>query len=79
MVKANKVWIFDRRCVIARHPRLPRPAPTRPAPPRRGARAGPCAGVFTKTYEAFCLAAKDRAGEREGTRMLIDVLLSHRR
>lgn len=35
-------------------------------------------GGFTKVREAFWAAAKQKAGDREGTRMLIEVLLLHR-
>ncbi|MFE9311986.1 hypothetical protein ACIQCF_32835 [Streptomyces sp. NPDC088353] len=35
-------------------------------------------GGFTATHEAFCSAAKTKAGGHEGTRVLIEVLLSHR-
>ncbi|MFJ7276266.1 ATP-binding protein [Kitasatospora sp. NPDC098663] len=35
-------------------------------------------GGFTRVHEAFWAAAKQKAGDREGTRMLIEVLLLHR-
>ncbi|MEU5609487.1 IS21 family transposase [Streptomyces sparsogenes] len=92
-LKANEVWIFDGRSVIARHPRLTRRYTYHDILDhyleillvRPGAFAGAAAlaqaraeGVFTKTHEAFWAAAKQKAGDREGTRMLIEVLLLHR-
>ncbi|MFF8848176.1 IS21-like element helper ATPase IstB [Streptomyces sp. NPDC015127] len=85
--------MFDGRQVVARHPRLtrrytyhdildhyleillvkPGAFAVRLRSPRRGRRAR-----FTKVHEAFWAAAKRKAGDREGTRMLIEVLLLHR-
>ncbi|MFD7498087.1 hypothetical protein ACFV8T_38150 [Streptomyces sp. NPDC059832] len=92
-LKANEVWIFDGRKVVARHPRLTRRYTCHDILDdylkillvKPGAFAGAAAlsqaraeGVFTKTHEAFWAAAKKRCGNREGTRMLIEVLLLHR-
>ncbi|MFD0278544.1 IS21 family transposase [Kitasatospora sp. NPDC127111] len=92
-LRANELWVFDGRKVVARHPRLTRRYTYHDfldhyleillAKP--GAFAGASAlaqaraeGGFTKVHEAFWAAAKTRAGDREGTRMLIEVLLLHR-
>ncbi|MET8956698.1 hypothetical protein [Streptomyces sp. NPDC004533] len=92
-LKANEVWVFEGRSVIARHPRLTRRYTYHDILDhyleillvRPGAFAGAAAlaqaraeGSFTRTHEAFWAAAKKRAGDREGTRMLIEVLLLHR-
>lgn len=92
-LKANEVWIFDGRKVVARHPRLTRRYTYHDILDhyleilllKPGAFAGAAAlaqaraeGGFSKTHEAFWAAAKTRCGDREGTRMLIEVLLLHR-
>ncbi|MFF3731188.1 hypothetical protein ACFYXM_12935 [Streptomyces sp. NPDC002476] len=92
-LKANEVWIFDGRKVVARHPRLTRRYTSHDILDhyleillvKPGAFAGAAAlaqaraeGVFTKTHEAFWAAAKTKCGNREGTQMLIEVLLLHR-
>lgn len=92
-LRANEVWIFDGRNVVARHPRLTRRYTYHDILDhyleillvKPGAFAGAAAlaqaraeGVFSKTHEAFWAAAKTRCGDREGTRMLIEVLLLHR-
>ncbi|WTT40893.1 IS21 family transposase [Kitasatospora sp. NBC_00085] len=92
-LRANELWVFDGRKVVARHPRLTRrytyhdfldhyleillvkPGAFAGASALAQARAE---GGFTKIHEAFWAAAKTRAGDREGTRMLIEVLLLHR-
>ncbi|WP_037599799.1 IS21 family transposase [Streptacidiphilus rugosus] len=92
-LKANELWVFDGRQVVARHPRLTRrytyhdfldhyleillvkPGAFAGASALAQARAE---GGFTKVHEAFWAAAKQKAGDREGTRMLIEVLLLHR-
>ncbi|MFF3920577.1 hypothetical protein ACFYZB_45750 [Streptomyces sp. NPDC001852] len=92
-LRANEVWIFDGRKVVARHPRLTlrytyhdildhyleillvKPGAFAGAAALAQARAE---GVFTKTHEAFWAAAKQKCGDREGTQMLIEVLLLHR-
>lgn len=81
-LKANEVWIFDERKVVARHPRLTRRYTYHDILDhyleillvKPGAFAGAAApsqaraeGVFTKTHEAFWAAAKKRCGNREGT------------
>ncbi|MFI2458260.1 hypothetical protein [Streptomyces sp. NPDC019539] len=81
------------RHVVARHPRLTRRYADHDILDhyleillvQPGAFAGASAlaqaraeGVFTKVHEAFWAAAKEKAGERDGTRMLIEVLLLHR-
>ncbi|OKK12244.1 transposase [Streptomyces sp. CB00455] len=92
-LRANELWVFDGRRVVARHPRLTRrytyhdfldhyleillvkPGAFAGASALAQARAE---GGFTKVHEAFWAAAKTKAGDREGTRMLIEVLLLHR-
>ncbi|WP_194235871.1 IS21 family transposase, partial [Streptomyces sp. CB01881] len=92
-LRANELWVFDGRKVVARHPRLTRrytyhdfldhyleillakPGAFAGASTLAQARAE---GGFTKVHEAFWAAAKAKAGDREGTRMLIEVLLLHR-
>ncbi|MFF2813616.1 hypothetical protein ACFVT2_41930 [Streptomyces sp. NPDC058000] len=82
--------MFDGRQVVARHPRLTRrytyhdfldhyleillvkPGAFAGASALAQARAE---GGFTKVHEAFWAAAKQKAGDREGTRMRIEVLL----
>ncbi|GGP56550.1 hypothetical protein GCM10010278_37040 [Streptomyces melanogenes] len=85
--------MFDGRQVVARHPRLTRRYAYHDILDhyleillvKPGAFAGASAlaqaraeGGFTKVHEAFWAAAKQKAGDREGTRMLIEVLLLHR-
>ncbi|MEU7605664.1 hypothetical protein [Streptomyces sp. NPDC041003] len=92
-LRANELRVFDGRKVVARHPRLTRrytyhdfldhyleillvkPGAFAGASALAQARAE---GGFTKVHEAFWAAAKKKAGDREGTRMLIEVLLLHR-
>ncbi|MFD5236082.1 IS21 family transposase [Streptomyces tendae] len=92
-LRANELWVFDGRQVVARHPRLTRryayhdfldhylevllvkPGAFAGASALAQARAE---GGFTKVHEAFWAAAKAKCGDREGTRMLIEVLLLHR-
>ena len=40
--------------------------------------AARASGAFTPTHDRFWVAARRKAGDREGTRALIDVLLAHR-
>ncbi|MFE5097807.1 IS21 family transposase [Streptomyces sp. NPDC056638] len=90
---ANELWVYDGRKVVARHPRLTRRYSAHDILDhyleillvRPGAFAGASAlaqvfaeGTFTKTHEAFWAAAKAKCGDREGTRLLIEVLLLHR-
>ncbi|MFH8577232.1 IS21 family transposase [Streptomyces zaomyceticus] len=92
-LRANELWVFDGRKVVARHPRLTRRYTYHDLLDhyleillvKPGAFAGASAlaqaraeGGFTKVHEAFWAAAKKKAGDREGTRMLIEVLLLHR-
>ncbi|WP_183091567.1 IS21 family transposase [Streptomyces radicis] len=92
-LRANELWIYDGRRVVARHPRLTRRYSAHDILDhyleillvRPGAFAGASAlaqaraeGTFTKTHEAFWVAAKAKCGDREGTRLLIEVLLLHR-
>jgi transposase len=90
---ANELLVFEGRQVVARHPRLTRRYTYHDILDhyleillvKPGAFAGAAAlaqaraeGGFTGVHEAFWAAAKAKAGEREGTRMLIEVLLLHR-
>ncbi|MFJ7278497.1 Mu transposase domain-containing protein [Kitasatospora sp. NPDC098663] len=92
-LRANELWVFDGRKVVARHLRLTRRYTYHDLLDhyleillvKPGAFAGASAlaqaraeGGFTKVHEAFWAAAKAKAGDREGTRMLIEVLLLHR-
>ncbi|WP_432715781.1 Mu transposase domain-containing protein [Streptomyces hygroscopicus] len=92
-LRANELWVFDGHKVVARHPRLTRRYTYHDILDhyleillvKPGAFAGASAlaqaraeGGFTKVHEAFWAAAKKKAGDREGTRMLIEVLLLHR-
>jgi transposase len=91
---ATHLEVFDASKVVARHPRSPHKKTetltldhyleilTR----KPGALAGATAlvqarrtGVFTAAHETFWKAAQRRAGDAVGTRMLIEVLLEHRR
>jgi transposase len=91
---ALDVQIFDGSRLVAEHPRLAEPGAEhlvldhylevlagKPgalpgAKPLAQARAD---GSFTAMHEAFWAAARAKAGDRDGTRMLIEVLLLHRR
>ncbi|MGK5627951.1 Mu transposase domain-containing protein [Streptomyces sp. URMC 123] len=92
-LRANELWIYDGRLVVARHPRLTRRYTFHDILDhyleillvKPGAFAGASALAqaraedgFTKTHEAFWAAAKKKCGDREGTRLLIEVLLLHR-
>ncbi|MGW0429079.1 Mu transposase domain-containing protein [Streptomyces sp. NPDC002990] len=92
-LRANEVWVYDGRQVVARHPRLTRRYTYHDILDhyleillvKPGAFAGAAAlaqaraeGGFTKVHEAFWSAAKKKTGDKEGTRMLIEVLLLHR-
>lgn len=92
-LRANEVWVFDGRQVVARHPRLTRRYTYHDILDhyleillvKPGAFAGAAAlgqaraeGGFSKLHEAFWAAAKKKAGDKEGTRMLIEVLLLRR-
>ncbi|GAA3379758.1 IS21 family transposase [Streptomyces sannanensis] len=92
-LRANELLVFDGRKIVARHPRLTRRYTAHDILDhyleillvRPGAFAGASAlaqaraeGTFTKTHEAFWAAAKAKCGDRDGTRLLIEVLLLHR-
>ncbi|MFF3404314.1 hypothetical protein ACFYW6_38520 [Streptomyces sp. NPDC002659] len=82
--------VFDRRNLVARHPRLTRRGSYRDVLDhyleillvKPGAMAGSTAlaeGSFTAVHEAFWAAAQNAHGDAAGTRALIEVLLLHRR
>jgi transposase len=92
-LRANDVVVFDKNTVIARHPRLTHRGQSHDnldhylevllAKP--GALAGSTAlataraeGTFTPVHDAFWAATRAAHGDREGTRLLIQVLLLHR-
>jgi transposase len=93
-LSANELTVFDGSRTVAVHPRLiapgdehlvldhyleilaRKPGALPGSTPLAQARA---AGVFTTTHEAFWAAARARHGDREGTRTLIDLLLTHRK
>ncbi|MFG2851789.1 IS21 family transposase [Streptomyces mirabilis] len=94
LLRGNELLVFERRKIVARHPRLTRRYDYRDdldhyleillAKP--GALAGSTAlaaaraeGTFTPVHEAFWAAARAAHGEAAGTRALIEVLLLHRR
>lgn len=94
LLRGNELLVFERREVVARHPRLTRRGDFRDeldhyleillAKP--GAMAGSTAlvtarqnGSFTEVHEAFWAAARAAHGDAAGTRALIEVLLLHRR
>lgn len=92
-LRANDVVVFDKNTVIARHPRLTARGQSHDnldhylevllAKP--GALAGSTAlatardeGTFSPAHDAFWAAARATHGDRDGTRLLIEVLLLHR-
>ncbi|MYZ37133.1 IS21 family transposase [Streptomyces sp. SID4917] len=94
LLRGNELLVFERRKVVARHPRLTKRYDYRDdldhyleillAKP--GALAGSTAlaaaraeGTFTPVHEAFWAAARAAHGDAAGTRALIEVLLLHRR
>ncbi|GDY71315.1 hypothetical protein SAV31267_008000 [Streptomyces avermitilis] len=94
LLRGNELLVFERRKVVARHPRLTRRGEFRDeldhylemllAKP--GAMAGSTAlatarqnGSFTEVHEAFCAAARTAHRDAAGTRALIEVLMLHRR
>jgi hypothetical protein len=93
VLRANDVAVYDRRQLVAHHPRLTKRGDWHDdldhfleillAKP--GALGGSTAlaqarteGVFTEVHEAFWALAREKRGEAEGTRLLIEVLLMHR-
>lgn len=92
-LRANDVVIFDRSKVIASHPRLTHRGQSHDDLDhyleillgKPGALAGSTAlataraeGTFTAVHDAFWAAARAAHGDRDGTRLLIEVLLLHR-
>ncbi|MGW7537818.1 IS21 family transposase [Amycolatopsis sp. NPDC054798] len=92
-LRANDVVVFDRAKVIARHPRLTQRGASHDDLDhyleillgKPGAFAGSTAlatardeGRFTEAHDAFWAAARAARGDRDGTRLLIQVLLLHR-
>jgi transposase len=93
-LSANEVAFFDGAATAAEHARLIAPGDQRlvldhyleilmrkpgampGSTPLAQARA---AGVFTAAHEAFWASARAKHGDIEGTRMLIEVLLLHRK
>lgn len=93
-LRANDLVVYERREIVARHPRLSRRYAYRDELDhyleilltKPGALAGSTAlaqareeGSFTATHEAFWEAARKAHGDAAGTRALIDILLLHRR
>ncbi|WP_438874440.1 Mu transposase domain-containing protein, partial [Streptomyces griseoloalbus] len=94
LLRGNELLVFERREVVARHPRLTKRHDFRDELDhyleilmvKPGALAGSTAlaaarqgGVFTEVHEAFWAAARTAHGDAAGTRLLIEVLLLHRR
>ena len=94
LLRGNELLVFDRRTVVARHPRLTKRCDYRDEldhyleilQAKPGALAGSTAlaaaradGSFTAVHEAFWAAARQAHGDAAGTRVLIEVLLLHRR
>lgn len=92
-LRANDVVVFDRNKVIAGHPRLTHRGQSHDDLDhyleillgKPGALAGSTAlgtaraeGTFTAVHDAFWAAAREAHGDRDGTRLLIEVLLLHR-
>ncbi|MFB9739403.1 IS21 family transposase [Streptomyces thermocoprophilus] len=94
LLRGNELLVFNKRELVARHPRLTRRGAYRDvldhyleillAKPgaMRGSTALAAAraeGTFTAAHEAFWAAALKAHGNAAGTRALIEVLLLHRR
>ncbi|WP_399932091.1 IS21 family transposase [Streptomyces kanamyceticus] len=94
LLRGSELLVFERRQVVARHPRLTRRHDYRDEldhyleilMAKPGALAGSTAldaarrdGTFTEVHEAFWAAARAAHGDAAGTRALIEVLLLHRR
>jgi transposase len=93
-LSANEVTVFDGSRTVATHPRLiapgaqhlvldhyleillRKPGALPGSTPLAQARA---AGVFTAVHEAFWAAARAKHGDSEGTKTLIELLLTHRK
>ncbi|MDX3850659.1 Mu transposase domain-containing protein [Streptomyces sp. AK02-01A] len=94
LLRGNELLVFERRNVVARHPRLTQRYGYRDVLDhyleillvKPGAMAGSTAlaaaraeGTFTAVHEAFWASALKTHGDAAGTRVLIEVLLLHRR
>jgi len=94
LLRGNELLVFERRQIVARHPRLTKRHDFRDELDRYleillvkpGAMARSTAlsaarqsGAFTDVHEAFWAAARKAHGDAAGTRALIEVLLLHRR
>ncbi|MFE4824145.1 hypothetical protein ACFRFU_48955 [Streptomyces sp. NPDC056704] len=94
LLRDNELLVFERREIVARHPRLTRRGDFRDELDhyleillvKPGSMAGSTAlvtarqnGSFTEVHEAFWAAARAAHGDAAGTRALIEVLLLHRR
>ncbi|MEU9245717.1 IS21 family transposase [Streptomyces sp. NPDC048385] len=94
LLRGNELLVFEKRKVVARHPRLTRRGAYRDVLDhyleillvKPGAMAGSTAlaaaraeGSFTAAHEAFWASALKAHGDAAGTRALIEVLLLHRR
>ena len=93
VLRANEVFAYDGRHIVARHPRITARYDWKDELDhfleilkiKPGALAGSTAlaqaraqGKFTPAHDAFWAMAKKNIGDAEGTRALIDVLLLHR-
>lgn len=94
LLRGNELLVFERGHIVARHPRLTKRYGYRDVLDhyleillvKPGAMAGSTAlaaaraeGSFTAVHEAFWASALKTHGEAAGTRVLIEVLLLHRR
>ncbi|MBB4689812.1 transposase [Amycolatopsis jiangsuensis] len=92
-LRANDLLVFDRGKLIARHPRMTQRGASHDNLDhyleillgKPGALPGSTAlataraeGMFTTVHDAFWNAAREAHGDRDGTRLLIQVLLLHR-
>ncbi|MFF4598133.1 IS21 family transposase [Amycolatopsis sp. NPDC001319] len=92
-LRANDLLVFDRGTLIARHPRMTQRGSSHDNLDhyleillgKPGALPGSTAlataraeGTFTTVHDAFWNAAREAHGDRDGTRLLIQVLLLHR-
>jgi transposase len=94
VLRGNELLVYDRRTLVARHPRLTKRTAYRDVLDhyleillaKPGALAGSSAlvqareeGSFTAVHQDYWDRARADHGEAEGTRALIEVLLLHRR
>lgn len=92
-LRANEVWVFDGRRVVARHPRLIRRydyhdildhyleillAKPGALPGSSALATARAEGAFTEAHQQFWEAAVAAHGAAKGTRALVEVLLLHR-